>query len=364
MTTFGPGDATPNDCAWSGANSFWTNWNTSTWATGVLGRITALAMRWDGSNNAPCLTCTGRNDLWNTSNNLVLNTGTYSVVCTAICNGGVGAGTLHSASTSDLWQNNASYYLGIWRPASQCTHLAWVNSAHGGYAGKSADDSTNTGGTANWGGTTNGGLLGYGTITDTNIYVRRAGAWTKTFVYVRRAGAWSTNPVFVYVRRSGSWTLLNQLGTKEFEIGPNGIEGMAEFADGTKERVLLVEEGQKSWFGSGDPTNQDFDWRQEGHFIWHDNRPWSGKYNSHESEEVAHERLNAAYEWDKALRLENYQEANKWWKKFQPPLPTITPQVPIIEKPEEERRILVPAHKVERPVFDDPEPVMLGCGCA
>lgn len=355
MSTFGPGDATGNDCAWSGANSFWTNWNTSTFSTGIVGRITALAMRWDGSNNAPCTTCTGRNDLWNTSNSLVLNTTTYSVVCTAICNGGIGQCTLHNVGTSDLWQSSASYYLGIWRPSNQCTSLVWVNNANGGYAGKSADDGTNSGGTANWGGTTNGGLLGYGTVTVSNIYVKRAGSWNRVLVFLKRSGAWNTTPSYVYVKRAGAWTLVNEL--KEYEIPKNGEEILVDIGEGP-EKGWIVEEGEKSWFGSSDPTTQKFDWTKEGHYQWDQTIPWSGKYNSFEPEEVAYKRLEAQYNWDFALRWENYSRANELFPKFQPPI--ITPQVPIIE---EERKVLVPASKVEKSVFEDPEPIIVPCGC-
>jgi hypothetical protein len=352
LSTFGTGDFGVNNCAWSGVNSFWTNWNSSTFATGTLGRITALAVRWDGSNNAPCLTCTGRNDLWDTGTNLVLNTGTYGVVCTAICNGGVGQGTMHNAGTGNLWQSNASYYIGFWRPASQCTHLGFANNANGGYAGKSADDGNNGGGTAAWGGLGNGGLPVYGTVTDTNIYVRRAGAWVKTFVYVRRAGVWS-GPVFVYVRRAGAWTLLNHLGKQEFEIGPNGVEGIAEWADGNRERAWLVEEGQKSWFGSTDPELQDFDWREEGHFPWQD-QGWTGKYSSHDDEELAYSRLAAQFNYYKALKDDNPGGAELWYKLFN------DPSLLVIHKKQE----YVSIGATEKPVFDDPEPILVPCGCS
>lgn len=351
-STFGPGDyGGYNDCAWAGSGAFWTNWNTSTFATGTLGRVTAIGVKWDGSNNAPCTTCTGRNDLWNTSNNLVLNTSTYGVVCTAVCNGGVGGETMHNVGTGDLWQSNASYYIGTWRPSNQCTSFVWANNTNGGYAGKSADDGTNGGGTANWGGTTNGGLPVYGTVTISNVYVKRAGVWTQVFVYVKRAGVW-VGPVYVYVKRAGTWTIINEL--KELEIPSKGMPIRVDVGEGL-EPGWIIEEGEKSWFGSFDPTTQSWDWRIPGHYA-EEFKPWTGRYNSFDSDEVAEERLRAQYEYDKALRWENYETSKYWFPKYQPP--GFPKDVPIL-LPNKPKSIAVPEIKE----VEEPEPILVPCGC-
>lgn len=339
MSTFGPGDyGGYNDRGFSGVNTFWTNWNTSTFATGILGRVTAIAARWD-YYTISCSSATGHNTIWDTSNNKVQGTGTFSVNGT----GDTFNDTMNNASCGDVWQNNASYYIGFSRDSSKCSHFSWKDNTNGGYAGKSAGDSTNSGGTANWVGTTNGGLPVYGTVTVTNIFVRRSGAWTRTFVYVRRSGAW-TGPVFVYVRRSGAWTLLNEL--KEHEVPKNGEEALVDVGEGL-ERGWITEDGEKSWFGSEDPTTQDFDWSVPGQHEW-EWKPWTGKYSSFDSEEIAWDRLGAQWKWDQALRQENYAEADKWFKKFQP-------NVPIIHKKEIFESVDVPK--------SDPEPILLGCNC-
>lgn len=321
MTTFGPGDyGGYNDWAFSGTGggTFPINWNTSTFATGVLGRITAIAARWDYYTGL-CASCNGQNAIWDTSNNLVR-------LGTAFASSGSGAGTnqtMNNIGCGDVWQNNASYYIGFVRDGAQCSIHSWKDNAQGGYAGKSGSASTNTGGTVNWGGTTNGGLPVYGTVTDTNIYVRRSGAWSKTFVYVRRSGAW-TGPVYVYVRRSGAWTLLNKL--KEHEIPKKGEEALVDIGDGL-ERGLIVEEGETSWFGNVDPAVGR----------------WTGRYHSHEGEEVAEERLKSYFLWDQAMRWENYDEAKVLLRKHQPPgfeLPIVAP-------------------KTE----EDLDPILVGCGC-
>jgi hypothetical protein len=261
---------------------------------------------------------------------------------------------MHNAITSDLWQSNASYYIGTWRPALQCTHLVWANGGGGGsYAGKSADDGTNGGGTANWGATINGGLPVYGTVVESNVYVRRAGVWTRTFVYVKRAGVWS-GPVFVYVKRAGSWTLLNEL--REFEIPSKGLPIMVDIGEGL-ERGWITE-GERTWFGSVDPTTQSFDWRESGHFDWED-RPWTGRYNGSESDEIAEERLRAKYEYDEALRWEDYETAKDRFYKYQPS--GFPKDIPIfLPNGKTSKSIAVP--EITRSI-DDPEPILVPCGC-
>lgn len=339
MGTFGPGDyGGYNDWAFSGGNTFWTNWNTSTFGTGTVGRVTAIAARWDYYTGF-CGAASGHNDIWNTGTSLVASTGNFAA-------NGAGAGTtatMNNFGCSDVWQSNASYYIGFSRGQSQCSIFSWKDNSNGGYAGKSAGDGNNGSGTANWGGTTNGGLPVYGTVTPSNIYVKRAGAWSQVFVDTKRAGTWS-GPVYVYVKRAGTWNIINRL--KEIEIPHNGLPILVDIGEGI-ESGLLVEDGEKSWFGSIDPTTQSWDWTKEGQFKW-ESRPWTGRYNSFESNAIAEQRLEAMYEWDQALRWEDYQRAKLWWPKFQPSgLPEISRKSTVVpEIPE-----------------SDPEPILVGCNC-
>lgn len=296
MSTFGPGDyGGYNDWAFSGANTFWTNWNTSTFATGTIGRVNAIGVRWDGYSGF-CTGSSGHNDLWSTGNSLVVNTGNYGVSSV----GGGTSETMHNVSCADTWQNNASYYIGFWRVAAKCSIFAWKDGVNGDWAGKSADDGTNSGG-SHWA-SGDGGLPVFGTVAPGTVYVRRGAAWTPILAYVRRGSGWTN--VRVELRRSGSWNVIDWL-QQGHSIPPEGMPVEVNLGEHW-EPGWLVEEGNTSWFGNVDPDTSDFSWR--------------GKYNSFEPDEVAEQRLQAHYEWHQALRWERYEEAKKWYVKYQPPI--------------------------------------------
>lgn len=296
MTTFGTGDyGGYNDWAFA-QGSFYTNWNTSQFSPGVLGRITSLAARWDAYSGLAPGTASGHNVAWRATTNLnEVQTG----IITGTSRGAGTTETMHNASCPDLWVSGThNYFLGF-SVGSGDSHIhAWADGAHGGYSGKSASSANNTGGTANWGGTTNGGLPVFGTVTVSNVYVRRSGVWVRVFVSTRRSSAWNSN-VYVRVRRGGSWTIVNYMQEGR-HVPPEGMSVEVN-VDGYWEPGWMVEDGETSWFGSVDPTST-----------------WSGRYNSFESDEIAEERLRAMYEWDKALREERYQEAKVWRAKFEP----------------------------------------------
>lgn len=329
MTTFGNGDyGGYNDWVFSGANSFFTSWDNGIYSTGVLGRITSIAARWDGNGSAP----TGHNGVYQSTSPFTRQALTNTFTATNRTAGTTA--TMHNvATTADLWQSNASYFIGFSRDSSLTSFFSFKDGGggSGGYAGKSATDGNINGGTNNWGGVANpGGLPVFGTVTDTNIYVRRSGAWTKTFVYVRRSGAW-TGPVLVYVRRSGAWTLLNEL--KQHEIPKNGEGALVDIGKGL-ERGWIVEEGERSWFGNVDPTTQSWDWTQEGHYEWEWGK-WTGRFNSHEPEEIAYARLEAVYNRDQAIKSGNFEEIKRWTN------------IPLVKKLPD----------------PDPEPILLDCNC-
>lgn len=310
MSTFGSGDyGGYNDWTFS-QGSFYTNWNTTQYNPGALGRVQALGARWDAYSGLAPGTCSARNVLWRASTNL---NATQTGVLSGTPRSAGTTATMHSADCTDLWVTGlVNYYLGFSAGSGDSHIFSWKDGSNGGYSGKSASSANNTGGTANWGGTTNGGLPVFGTLTISKVYVRRAGAWVRTFVYVRRSGVW-TGPVVVKVRRSGVWTTINQV--KEYEMPKNGEEILIDIGDGL-ERGWIIEEGEKSWFGSEDPTTQSWDWTKTGDYDW-ECKSWTGKYNSFESDELADYRLEARYKWDQALRWENYKESSIWYPKWQ-----------------------------------------------
>ena len=298
--TFGPGDyGGYNDWAFSGSGSFWTSWNTSTFNTAILGRITAIAARWDGYSGF-CATTTGHNTLWSTGGTKQVGSSTF----TATQRGAGTTESMHNSACTDLWQSSLAYFIGYSRTSTHCSIHAWADGAHGGYSGKSAADTNNSGGTVNWGGTVNGGLPVFGTVTVSKVFVRRSGVWKRVYVGTRRTGAWD-NQNYVRVRRSGAWTIVNWMQEGERHVPPEGMPVEVN-VDGYWELGWLIEDGETSWFGNIDPTTT----------------VWSGRYNSFDSNEVAQERLKAKYEWDKALRDERYQEAKKWHMKFEPSIIT------------------------------------------
>ena len=301
MATFGTGDyGSYNDWAFA-SGTFYTNWNTSQFSPGILGRITALAARWDAYSGLAPGTASGSNVLWRATTNLnVAQTGSI----TGTSRGAGTTETMHNATCSDLWvAGTANYFLGFSLTSGSSHIHAWADGAHGGYSGKSAGSANNTGGTANWGGTTNGGLPVFGTVTISNVFVRRGGAWVRVFVSTRRSSAWNSFE-YVRVKRSGVWTIVNWMQEGERHVPPGGMPVEVN-VDGYWEPGWMIEDGETSWFGSVDPTTPK----------------WSGRYHSLESDEIAEERLRAMYEWDKALREERYQEAKVWRVKFEPPMP-------------------------------------------
>lgn len=340
---FGPGDyGGYNDWAKSGSGAFYTNWNSSTFGAGagVLGRNINIAVRWDYASSI-CASALGHGDLWDGAGNLQSTTNNYSAsgqadgfVETMHVSGAGASGTGGSPSTNYYWINSgATYYIGFQRDSTKCSIFGWKDGTSGGYAGKAGSDSTNGGGTANWGGTVNGGLPVYATITVTQAYVRRSSAWTSVYERTRRTSAW-TPQTLIGVRRSGSMTLVNWLRQTERHIPLKGLPVEVNVGEGW-EPGWVTEEGEFGWFGSVDPTTQRFDWTKPGDYQWED-RPWTGRFNSHESEEVAQARMRARFEWDQAMRRENYPVARKWFPQFQPDRPK-----PILE----------------------PEPILVPCGC-
>lgn len=337
--TYGPGDyGGYNDWAWSGANSFYTNWNTSLFSWGVNGTEIALAARYDYDNTV-CTSALAHNDSWGSG-------GTRDTLTANFATNGSGhnaSQTMNNLSTTTpvyCIGGTCAEYIGFNRDSSKCSIFSWKDNTGGGYAGKAGADDNNSGGTTNWGGTTNGGLPVYGTIQVLLIYVRRAGVWVNAFASVRRGGAWVT-PTNVYVRRSGAWTIVMWL--QEHGIPEKDLSVEVNLGKYWEPGYMI--QGEKSWFGSVDPTTQSWDWTKEGQYEWDDSKPWTGKYNAAESEEIAEERLRAQYEWDKSLRLENYEAARQWNIKWQPPI--LTKELPILtKKPELE-----------------PEPILVGCNC-
>lgn len=350
QAAFGFGDTTGhNNFAFAGANTGTNdNWENSSFATGQFGRIVALAARWSGYTSGvgvgSCGSPSGAGTIWTGNNGGVLSTGSYG---TSVISSGGAVAQLNNASTADFWQNNNSYYIGF--VTGTCLYYTGTTN-NGSYAACGAGCGPG-GGTVNWGGTGAFGFGTYGTVQVTLVYVRRGGAWTSARVFVRRSGAWVTG--YVYVRRSGAWTgplnMAEWLQKSEQHIPEKGLPVEVNVGDGW-EPGWIVETDQYAWFGSLDPEGLGFDWTKPGGY----ETPlrFTGRYSSAEPEEIVEDRLEAYYKWDRALRLENYREADKWHKLFQP-------GIPIIHKKEIYESVDVP-----KPVFDEPEPILVGCGCS
>lgn len=329
--TFGSGDyGSYNNWVKQGGAAFYTNWNSNTYgpATANAGRIINLAARWDYASSL-CAGTVGHGDMWDGAGNLVATTVNYATsgqadgfVETMHVSGAGSSATGGSPSLFYYWVTvGPTYYIGFQRDSSKCHIFGFRTGGGGGYAGKTGTDSNNGGGTAAYGGAGNGGLPGYATTTINQVYVRRVGAWQQAFAYTSRSSVWNggSGPEFVNVRRSGAMTVVNWL-QQEGGLPPHGAPIEVNVGEGW-EPGWMVDEGEVGWFGSVDPTTQSFDWNKPGHYEWED-RPWTGRYSSDESNEIAERRLEAMYEWDKALKLENYQGAKLWYPKFQssPPL--------------------------------------------
>lgn len=348
MATFGTGNTNDqNDFCGSGSNTFWTNWNTSQFSSGNHGRITTLGVRW-GVNTSFCSSTTGHNSLWFSGTSLATKTGDFGVSATQ------GAGSFYSAACTDLWQTSQNYYIGFSRASGGCESIIWKDGAHGNYAGKSAGDANNGSGSTNWCGFASpGGIQVQGTVNPTPTYVKRGGVYTQAFVYVQRGGVWSATPSYVYKNISGTWTLLNffeWIQKTERHIPEKGFKVWIDNGDGL-EPGWILEEGDPGWFGNVS-FEQSKIWEKEGPTEKLSSLPFDGRYNSWEPEEVVESRLRAHYEWDQALRWENYQAANEWYKLWQPESLELVRSSKLTTLP-----------KIEAPVLDEPEPILIPCGC-
>ena len=320
--SFGPGDISANDWGWSGGNSFWTNWGTSLYSTGSLTRVTAIAVRWGCGDNTGHggTSATGHNDVWDSSNNLAATTGN-------ITNTTQNTGAFNNiAASQNYWLGNASFYGGFSRTSTQQSTTPFRDGSGGNYAGKSAGDATNSGGTTNWAGVGSPGGLGWSaTSTNCQVYVRRGGVWTQCNVYVMRSGAWAITVVNVW--RSGAWTVANfleDLTRSEIHIPDRGLPVEVSVDGGPRERGYLVEEGV-GWFGSIDPAALGIDWHKTGSLAAPFPAPFTGRYNSREPQGVVEARLYAHDRWQRSLKAGDYAQAGYWKAMFQPELlPTMT----------------------------------------
>jgi hypothetical protein len=346
-TTFGSGDlgGTNNDYVASGVNAFWTNWNNSQITTGNLGRIVIIAARWGvcfAACAAPpsCTTVTGHNDVW-----LVPSLALARASGNGTSTTDMPYGSWNSLGATDYWLSVQNLYMGFWRTASQCVGIPFRDGTYSGYAGKSNDDGNISGGTNNWAGVGNpGGINVLGLLIESAIWVRRSGAWTRAYVGVRRSGAWSPSRAYVNVRRSGAWTPLNfadWMNTTQRHVPERGMPILV-LADRGLEQGWLTEEGE-GWFGNTDPrelAKQGIDWTKRGSFPMSADMAWTGRYNSSEPEEKVWFRQLAREQWAKALAREDHQESKRLYQLWTPP------------------------HTEPAPIFDDPEPILVGCGCS
>jgi hypothetical protein len=234
-----------------------------------------------------------------------------------------GTGSYNNASTSNYWLGNASYQGGNWRTASQTSTTPFRDGSGGNYAGKSADDGDNSGGTTNWGGVGNPGGMGWSaTSTNCSIYVFKSGVWTQCNVYVMKSGTWTITTV--NIMKSSVWTPLNQATIpwlqRDYREGlpSTGVPVMVSVDGGALERGYLVEEGV-GWFGTIDPTaigNPGLGCHPDVFYP----APFTGRYNSREPEEVADARLFAYDQWQRALAADDMRAAAYWRAMFQPEL--------------------------------------------
>lgn len=292
---FGPGDISANDWGFSGGNTFWTNWSTTTFSNGGLGRVNSvLRCRW-GTNSS---STTGHNNIWGSGNARAATTGNFSVTT-----GSTGAYNVATVSPNPTWLSSDSFYGGMWRTASQTSTTPFRDGSGGNYAGKSADDGTNSGGTTNWAGVGNPGGMGWSVdYTVSAVFVRRGGAWVRCAVYVRRSGAWTQCPVFV--RRGGAWTTvalhryLNETGE---HIPEKGMPVEVSYDGGDWESGWIVE-ADTGWFGPGDLLEEGF----------------NPRYNTEEPADLVEDRAILYYEWQKAVKEEHVEYAEELAKALWP----------------------------------------------
>lgn len=314
--SFGPSDISANDWAFSNANTFWTNWSTTSVNSGALNRPTAIACRW-GSNTGA--TTSGHNNIWTPGSSRVAFSNGTSTAAT-----GIGA-YLNDGLSSTFWLGHTTYQGGMWRTASQNSTTPFRDGSGGNYAGKSADDANNGGGTTNWGGVGSPGGMGWScTAVNTAVFVRKSGVWTECNVFKRKAGAWVQ--IVVNIRRSGGWAVVNWLRETGAHIPERGLPVEVSLDNGwTWEPGVLVEK-EIGWFGTIDPTALGLDdWTAPGEYL---NvpypAPFTGRYNSVEPQEIAETRLFAHDQWKRALARGDFLDAGFWLMAFQPEvLPTM-----------------------------------------
>lgn len=316
--SFGPSDISANDWGFSGANSFWTNWSTSSVNSGSLNRATAIACRWgayDSVNQAP-RTTTGRNNIWIPGSSRVATTNANS---TATSDTGA---FLNTAVDQTYWLGHTSYQGGMWRTAAQTSTTPFRDGSGGNYAGKSADDANNGGGTTNWAGVGSPGGLGWVCSSVNNkIFVMKSGVWTECQVFVYKSGSWTVCPVLI--RKSNAWTVLNYL-RGGYHVPERGLP-IEVFQHGEWVPGIMVEAGPM-WFGTIDPTTLGLDdWTKPGEYVnARYPAPFTGRYNSIEPQEIADARLYAYDRWERALARGDHAAAVRWKAAFQPELtPTL-----------------------------------------
>lgn len=289
MGTFGPGDISANDYAFSGANSFWTVWSNTTFSSGVAFRPITIATRWGADSG----TTTGHNSFWNSSTNRIMTVADFNVGV------GGGFGAYNSFGVlSNTWAGNDTYYGGFSRTQSQNSRAPFKDGTGGGYSGKSGGDANIAGGTNNFAGVASPGGLGWAvTYQKLEIYVRRSGVWKQVNGFTRRSGVWFSPGDVIYVRRSGVWTPVafgDNCIMSEYHVPEKGLEIRIDI-DGEIETGWIVE-GDKGWFGSIDIDNVDV---------------YTGRHSSEDSNETIEKRLVLYYLRENALKWENYKEAEK-----------------------------------------------------
>lgn len=299
MPTFGPGDyGGYNDWAFA-QGAYWTNWNTSVFNPGSIGRITAIGARWDAYSGLSPGTASGHNTLWTAAGAKTNNTATYATTPRAA---GTTAAMHNVALISNEWQPANNFFIGF-ECGSGDSHIhSWADGANGGYSGKSASDASVSGGTANWGGTVNGGLPVFGTNQIVNIFVRRGGVMTAIYTYAKRSGVFN-GPLIDAVRRGGVQNpldLVAWLNATGRHIPARGLRVLVDVGEGWE--VGWAVEGPIGWFGSIDPTKMGVkDWTRPFHEVV-PLQAYSGRFNSIESEEVVDRRMREYDQWQRALR--------------------------------------------------------------
>lgn len=292
---FGPGDISANDWAFSNANTFWTNWSTTTFSNGGLGRVNStMRCRW-GTNSS---STSGHNDIWGSGTALAASTGNFSVTTS-----GTGSYNAATVSPNPTWLASDSFYGGNWRTASQTSTTPFRDGSGGNYAGKSADDGNNSGGTTNWAGVASPGGMGWSVdYTVSAVFVRRGGVWVRCAVYVRRAGAWTRTTIFV--RRGGAWTtvaLHRYLNETQKHIPERGMFVEVAYDGGDWEPGWIVE-AETGYFGPGDTVENGF----------------NPRYNSWEPVDLVEDRAITYYEWQKAIKEDNQERADSLAKIIWP----------------------------------------------